>query len=271
MGQRYEAIELQGPGGSRLRCALVPWDAELLGHPVGVVLGLEGVETAGAEAPALPALLERYEAWCAAEGIRFSSLRLPAEAHGAIAAVQVAGFRYVEQVLHPTLELTASAPPDDERVRPARRDELETLREIARRSFSGQRLHADPAVPDRLANDRYAAWVERSGSDPEDAFLVVTDEGRARGFWLYRADGEAVHLALTAIEPEAQGRGLGRLLWTAGTRLLASRGVRRLTTTVSAGNVRVLNLYARLGWRFGHPEVTFHRWHQPPPAASERV
>jgi hypothetical protein len=31
-------------------------------------------------------------------------------------------------------------------------------------------------------------------------------------------------------------------------------------TLISANNVSVLNLYARLGFRFKNPEATFHYW-----------
>lgn len=253
----HAATDLTGPGGARLRCALTPWDAETFGHELAVILELDGPPTAVA------GLLEEYERWRRERDVTFTSVRLAASAAGHIAALQAHGFRFVELVLHPALELdpaAASAPPDPA-VRPASPGDLPAIRSIAARSFSLQRFHLDPGFPKERADARYAAWVERSWSDPGDAFLVAAPAGQIAGFWLYRIAGERAELALTAIAPEHQGRGVGRLLWSEGVRHLARAGARRVRTTINAANLRVVNLYARLGWSFYDPEVTLHCWH----------
>jgi RimJ/RimL family protein N-acetyltransferase len=40
------------------------------------------------------------------------------------------------------------------------------------------------------------------------------------------------------------------------------QGARSIRTTISARNTAVMNLYARLGFRFSAPDMTFH-WVRP--------
>ncbi|EED35984.1 acetyltransferase, GNAT family [Luminiphilus syltensis NOR5-1B] len=69
---------------------------------------------------------------------------------------------------------------------------------------------------------------------------------------------QEIYWHLTAINPRWQGRGYGYRAWLAMLRHHQMAGYRSVTTTISAGNSRVLNLYAKLGFRFIAPEKTFH-------------
>ena len=80
------------------------------------------------------------------------------------------------------------------------------------------------------------------------------------GFFIVeRQSDHGMYWHLTAIDPDHQGRGVGLDLWR--TRLLRHRaeGVTSVETTISAHNVAALNLYARLGFTFTAPMMTFHR------------
>jgi ribosomal protein S18 acetylase RimI-like enzyme len=67
-----------------------------------------------------------------------------------------------------------------------------------------------------------------------------------------------VYWHLTAVAPQCQGQGYGWRVWRAMLAHHARGGVRSVRTTITAGNVPVLNLYSKLGFRFLPPETTFH-------------
>ena len=63
---------------------------------------------------------------------------------------------------------------------------------------------------------------------------------------------------LTAVAPEFQGKGLGKGIWNSVLALHRDSGIDSVVTTISSANVRVLNLYSSLGFKFEAPEMTFH-------------
>jgi hypothetical protein len=47
-------------------------------------------------------------------------------------------------------------------------------------------------------------------------------------------------------------------MWTSMLNRHALSGVTKVRTTIAARNVPVINLYARLGWRFMRCQMTYH-------------
>ena len=67
--------------------------------------------------------------------------------------------------------------------------------------------------------------------------------------------------AINAVAPGAQGQGYGWRAWQAMLAQAHLEGAERVRTAIVARNHRVLNLYARLGFRFPAPLMTFHWVH----------
>jgi RimJ/RimL family protein N-acetyltransferase len=67
---------------------------------------------------------------------------------------------------------------------------------------------------------------------------------------------------LNAVAPGVQGKGYGLRAWLTMLRHARDSGARRVRTSIAARNHRALNLYARLGFRFSPPLMTFH-WVRP--------
>jgi RimJ/RimL family protein N-acetyltransferase len=63
---------------------------------------------------------------------------------------------------------------------------------------------------------------------------------------------------LSAIFPGYYGKGYGRRAWLAMLRYHQENGCIAVSTTISARNIAVLNLYSSLNFRFLPPEMTFH-------------
>jgi RimJ/RimL family protein N-acetyltransferase len=171
------------------------------------------------------------------------------------------GFRFIEMVLHPRLAgLSALAlPEDDLQIMPAGAADLPGLVAIAEQAFTHERYHVDPRLDPRLGDRRYGRWVRSSLDHPTQRLLKVLDAERVIALFLVekRTDGSA-YWHLTAIAPEWQGQGYGRRVWQAMLRRHQAEGCESVTTTISARNTPVLNLYAQLGFRFLPPEMTFH-------------
>ncbi|UMG91110.1 mycothiol synthase [Nocardioides sp. TF02-7] len=93
--------------------------------------------------------------------------------------------------------------------------------------------------------------------DPAGLLLAVDDDGGLLGFhWTKRHDAANGEVYVVGIAPEAQGRGLGRVLTLAGLHHLASRGVAEVHLYVESDNEPAVRLYTGLG--FTHERTDTH-------------
>jgi RimJ/RimL family protein N-acetyltransferase len=171
------------------------------------------------------------------------------------------GFRFIEMAYHPELDrLESIALPDDTLMvaRATPQDLLEVL-EIAGNAFRNERFHVDPRLNPSLGDLRYCNWVKSSLDHPSQRLEVVRDGEQLVAFFVTEMleDGTC-YWHLNAVAPNAQGQGYGRRAWQAMLRKAREEGARRVQTCIVARNHRVLNLYARLGFRFAPPLMTFH-------------
>jgi mycothiol synthase len=106
-----------------------------------------------------------------------------------------------------------------------------------------------------------AARMSEPWFDPEGLLLAVEESGELLGFhWTkqHPADDGPAHgeVYVVAIEPRAQGRGLGRALTLAGLHHLADRGAEEIVLYVESDNRPARSVYERLG--FGHDPADTH-------------
>jgi GNAT superfamily N-acetyltransferase len=120
--------------------------------------------------------------------------------------------------------------------------------------------------------EREEAWALHPWNQGE--IEALTDDGGRRyaSFWdwVYSQTPEEAlwQLDSIAVEPEAQGRGLGRALIAVG---LAAAEADRVPAFLSTGTPRNLAIYGRCGFRVvdeadapdGGPHVWFMRWDPP--------
>lgn len=84
--------------------------------------------------------------------------------------------------------------------------------------------------------------------------VAVTAEGNPLGYVFatthtdYFTREPVAHVEVLAIAPEAEGRGLARLLMENAESWARERGYRRVTLNVFDGNARARGLYQRLGY-----------------------
>ncbi len=234
----------------------VPWDSDIFGFPVAQIAEIQVSHPGRALIDLAP-----FQAWLEQETIYLASCRL---AHGRLREsmlLEQVGFRFVEMVLHPYLaDLQGfSCEPQGLDVALADSADLPAIEAIASTAFGYERFHADPRLDRGLADQRYLVWVRNSHVHPTQRLYKICDGPDLVAFFVTenQPDGRC-YWHLTAIAPDFQGRGYGKRVWREMLHFHQREGMLRIATTIAAGNVPVLNLYARLGFRFQPPEITLH-------------
>lgn len=240
----------------RLAAHEAPWDSVVLRTPVVQIDQLQVLNPQAAIDD-----YAQYQTWVAHERIGIASCRLAHDQLQESMFLEANGFRFIEMVLHPRLDQLQkrSTTADDLEIHPAAEVDLGDLRAIAETAFGHERYHIDPRLDPKLGDERYGRWVSNSLSHTTQRLLKVLDGEKLIGLFVVEAtSAQSVYWHLTAIAPRWQGCGYGRRVWSAMLRHHQAQGYDTVSTTISARNIRVLNLYAQLGFRFMPPEMTFH-------------
>lgn len=246
----------------RLSASLVPWDTESFGIRVAQVDRIQVGEFRQAEADLRP-----LRDWLAHHGMQLASCRLN---HGCLResfVLEAIGFRFVEMVYAMEIdvgpEFAAAADAPGLHWRMASQEDLALLSHIAASAFVTGRWTVDWRVGEELAGKRYADWVRRSLHNPRHDVLVAVYDGEIAGFFVVEVKQQgSAYWHLTAVAPEFRGRGVGRAMWRSMVGRHAMAGLSCVRTTIAARNLPVVNLYAKLGWRYVACQMTFH-WVDP--------
>jgi mycothiol synthase len=153
--------------------------------------------------------------------------------------------------LSPSALQDAASPPVA--VRPFRpgRDE-EAWLEVNARAFAGHPEQGSWTLADLEHRER-APWFDPRG------FLLHEEGTRLAGFCWTKVHLSPVlgEIYVIGVDPDYQGRGLGRALTRAGLGHLASRGVPTAMLYVEHANTPALVLYRSLGFAEHHREVQY--------------
>ncbi|MEU6561278.1 mycothiol synthase [Nocardia nova] len=154
--------------------------------------------------------------------------------------------------------------------------ELTIPGELALRTYAGPADDAEILRVNNAAFDWHpeqGGWTEAdiavrresSWFDPEGLFIAVdpAEPDHILGFhWtkVHPADdtSEAVgEVYVVAVDPAAQGRGLGRLLTLAGLHHLRDRGLDTVILYTEADNTAAVHTYTRLGFETAHIDAAY--------------
>ena len=236
---------------------IVPWDSEVFGFPVAQVTR---IDLGAGDAPA--GLLQQFDDWCTEHDVRLVSCRLDDTRLRESMTLEAIGFRFIETVYEPYLDSLAAVaqPRHDVRVAEASSDDIDAIGSMAHDVFATGRYLLDWRLPPEVSKRRYARWVRTSfdGSDGQTVLKAELDGALIGFFIVERREEGTVYWHLTAIAPEWHGRGLGMSTWQTMLRRHAAEGATGVRTTISGHNTPVMNLYARLGFSFTSPQMTFH-------------
>ena len=243
------------------RVFVVPWDTDVFGFPVAVYEPGDADALGGS----LKAFGERLLGWASEHRVELVSCAVAADDRSWRARLPVLGFTVVEQTLDVRFRVQAyTASPPRRPVRLATADDHAQIEEIAGHTFRHGRYHADPRFPLALADRRYRHWIRSAltSADPADRVYVVGPPGGVKGFFQLRLVDDRAEVGIIGVTESAKGSSAGLQLMTGAQLELKALGVRWITSKLSAGNTRIMNTVAHLGWRFRNARATFH-WHAP--------
>lgn len=232
-----------------------PWDSAVFGYPVLQIVNLE-VRDVGAGKD-----FSVFEAARDGMSSQLVSCRLPHDRLRESMLLEERGFSFIEMAYFPELDHLEklNLPVETLSVAPGTVDQLPDVLSIAGSAFRNERFHVDPRLDPKLGDLRYCNWVRSSVDHPRQRLSLIRDGQKLVSFFVTEMLGDGTcYWHLNAVAPNAQGQGYGRRAWQAMLGRARSEGARRVQTCIVARNHRVLNLYARLGFRFSPPHMTFH-------------
>lgn len=255
---RYEPLV---PGRPLLgEIAVLPWDSETFGFPVGEWRFAD----ARAVARERPEATRSIQAWVERAGLELLSARVPArDAEGRL-LLSLLGFEFIDCAISveiPELQ-AASPPPPRHAIRVvAPEDQAEIVR-IAEEAFQLDRYHADARFPKRLPELRHRRWMRELLNEPAARAQTWTigEPGRPAGLITAVFDDDAAEILLAAVDVRRHGGGLGFSLFAGALAALKQAGVRRCVSKQYAANTAIMNVFAGVGFRFAATDAVYH-WH----------
>ena len=198
----------------------------------------------------LDAILESDDASAASDAMLFAFGGAPGLDE------QLERHRFTAEPYHYLERPLGGTPPSPRLGRPWDARDVRAAARLLARTYTD----VDPARP-FARQGRYVDWLDYTeqlvmtdgcGAFVPQASLVVPAREPARldAAVLVTAVGpETAHVAQVAVDPAAQGRGIGRGLLTEACRMLEDSGFERLTLLVADHNRAANALYAKLGFR----------------------
>lgn len=233
----------------------VPWDTNIFGFSVAQISRIE-LRESGAHNDFVD-----FEQRREAIGVRLVSCRLPHSRLAESMFLEDRGFRFVEMTYSPELENLKQLDLPSESLEIALADpaDLSEIEKIASQAFKNERFHVDPRLNSALGDKRYQVWVNNAANHATQRLYRISESGELIAFFVteHLPDGTC-YWHLNAVAPAYQGHGYGIRAWRAMILHAQDQGAERVKSTIAVRNYRVLNLYARLGFRFPAPMMTFH-------------
>lgn len=131
-------------------------------------------------------------------------------------------------------------------------DDIQKTSSMIYDNFKYDRFHRDFNIPQNLGDLRYNLWLEDLWKTNQ--VFVLKLFGDFAGFWAYSNHQILLH----ALSKNYQGKGLSKYFWSVACKKLFEKGYQELTSSISASNVPVLNLYSSLGFNFRNPVDIYH-------------
>jgi len=124
---------------------------------------------------------------------------------------------------------------------------------ICHGAFAHGRFHRDFNLSKATADLRYDNWLKQL-LEAQHVYGLYWRDALA-GFIGYSGN----NLVLHALAEQYRGKGSSKYWWSAVCSKLLSLGHEDVHSSISAGNIPVLNLYASLGFAFNNPQDVYHR------------
>lgn len=253
--RRLENLSLDA--GHRIEYRQTPWDQRVLGYGTNEILSIryQSRET-------LRDLLEQFEQTSRGTRIVFTVSRIDAGDFLLKTVMVELGYYLAEQSLKiskddlQNYDFSQRAKLDIRLQAPSGEQDFRRIKEIARWDFHFGRLLEDPRINREKARERTALWIDDLREQGKE-FLVIKRNDEILGFHIQQVQDDEADMILTGTSDKASMLALP--LWAAALNDLKARGVRKARTLISAANVRMVNLYSYLDFRFEQSLLGLHR------------
>jgi ribosomal protein S18 acetylase RimI-like enzyme len=162
------------------------------------------------------------------------------------------GFYYCDTLIEPHCERAHFRPSRHPSASITIDPNVEATMSACHGAFEHGRFHRDFNIPRQLADLRYDNWLRQLLAQRK--VLGLNWDGRQVGFFAV----EACRAVLHAIDSKHRGRGIAKFLWSAAIEHLFEQGCVGVSSSVSAANLAIINLYGRLGFRFRNSTDIYH-------------
>lgn len=164
------------------------------------------------------------------------------------------GFYYCDTLIEPYVDKQAFRSFHHPLVTINQNPDKESIFSIAENAFVHGRFHRDFNIAHSLSEKRYDNWLQELLR--ERLVYGLYFEGAIVGFIGVKNNALVLH----AVDSRFRGRGLAKYLWSPVCQKLFDQGFSEITSSISAANLAVLNLYASLGFRFRNSSDIYHRF-----------
>lgn len=199
----------------------------------------------------------------AAAGPCHVSTKIRTADKGVLNMVLGLGFRLVDtqvEYLHTLTEVRCVDPPDGCLIRDFEERDREAVESIAEGSFSVDRWHADPSLPNELCDRYYRSWIQSCIAGYAQKVLVAEEDGKACGFLALRSDGSGwARISLTAVADGQRGRGVYSALVSSALGWAREGGLSRVLATTQIDNYGSRRTWIRAGFNASDAWYVLHR------------
>jgi ribosomal protein S18 acetylase RimI-like enzyme len=163
------------------------------------------------------------------------------------------GFYYCDTLLKPVCTSNDFTPLQLEGSTIIENLSLDDVLSIGHQSYKHGRFHRDPNLSSADADRRYDNWLRQLHTDGH----IIGMEYKGEMAAYVAVDGGAI--LLYAISKKFRGKGLGKYCMAAGCSAAINKGFTELTSSVSASNLAIINLFTSLGFRLRGSLDIYHR------------
>lgn len=229
------------------------WDSDFFGFPI-----------ARLQSPHLnPDIISQCEDWCRERNIRCLYYLANADDRESVILAEDHHFRLVDIRL--TFQRNFSEQdifdPGTIPIRSATRPDIESLKAIAKDSYTDTRFYCDANFPRHLCGLLYETWIEKSVLG--DAQLVVVSETdlQVSGYVTCHLNTDLVgQIGLVGVTSNARGCGVAGALLQAGLDWYTRQGVKTVKVITQGRNIAAQRLYQRFGFLSQCVQLWYHRW-----------
>jgi dTDP-4-amino-4,6-dideoxy-D-galactose acyltransferase len=198
--------------------------------------------------------------WAVENTIGCMCLLIEATDHHAIHRAEANGARLMDT----RIEFVRPAGPEQAVARRARKDDEDTLAEIARYAFDPlTRFYADPRFAHSRCGDLYETWLRSSMNGWAEEVLMVGDGIGPAGFVTIHDDGDnEASIGLIAVSARCRGRGMGINLTRAAVDWAYREKFDAISVVTQGCNIVAQRTFQRVGFITNDVHVWLHKWYE---------